>query len=166
MAIGNRDIMFERLYKDNYTVLFYRALDIVEDEDVAADLVESLFADIWERFDQVRADEAPKYLMKSLKNKCVSYLRHKAVERKYEQQFLQMKEEMADEDDEVHEERLRIVDEVIESQTAQRKFVFQQCCLEGKSYGEVAAILNLSVSSIHKHVSKVYAELRKSLFGR
>lgn len=144
--------------------MFYKALDWILDEDIAKDLVAEVFADLWQRFDSVRMEEIGGLLHTSLRNKVVNMMRHDKVKRKYDEEYINTCSELMEEPDDVHEQQLKEVERVIDEQPAQRQFIFKQCCIEGKSYKEVSEIMGVEVSTIHKHVSRVYKELRKA-FG-
>lgn len=144
--------------------MFYKALDWTLDEDLAKDLVADLFADLWQRFDQVRIEEVGGLLHTSLRNRVVNMMRREKVKRKYDEEYINTTSEIMDEPDDVHEEQLRKVEQVIEEQPTQRQFIFRQCCIEGKSYKEVSEIVGVETSTIHKHISRVYKEIRKA-FG-
>lgn len=160
----NRKNEFEQVYKKYYTQLFYKALDWTLDEDIAKDLVGELFADLWQKFDDVRVEDVAGLLHTALRNKVVNMMRHEKVKRRYDEEYISTTSELMDEPDEVHEEQLKKLERVIEEQPVQRKFIFKQCCIEGKSYKEVSEIIGVEVSTVHKHVSRVYKELRKA-FG-
>lgn len=157
---------FEHVYKQYYATMFYKALDWTLDEELAKDLVEELFVELWQRFDTIRMDEVAGWLSITIRNKAINHYRHRKVEQRYEDEYLAVTSEIMDEDEDVHEERLRAIEAVIEEQPVQRKFIFEQCCLKGKSYKEVAEIVGVEVTTVHKHVSKVYAALRIKLKGK
>lgn len=157
---------FEEVFKRNYKPLLYRALDRIDDEEVAKDIVGGLFADIWQDFDNVRLEGVDVYLRRILHNRCINHLQHQTVERKYQDYYLNVKGSILEEPDDLHEERMQIVNSVIDSLPPQRRFIFEQCVIEGKSYKEVAEIVSLQVSSIHKHISKTYAMLREALLPK
>lgn len=159
--LTNTEKKFEEVYKRYYTPLFFKALDWTLDEEIAKDLVEDLFVDLWQKMDQIRMEDIAGFLHTSIKNRAINHLRHQQVVRKYEDEYISVTTEIMDEDDVVHEEQLRVVEDVIEEQPPQRKFIFEQCCIEGKSYKDVSEIVGIEVSTIHKHVSRVYSELRK-----
>lgn len=157
---------FERVYKQYYTTMFYKALDWTLDEELAKDLVEDLFVDLWQRFDTIRIDEVSGWLNTTIRNKAINHYRHQKVEQKYEEEYLSVTSEIMDEEDGMHEERLKAIEMVIEEQPPQRKFIFDQCCLKGKTYKEVSEIVGIEITTVHKHVSKVYAALRIKLKGK
>lgn len=45
---------FEELFKKNYSKLYYVALDWVEDEESAKDLVNDLFAELWKQYERLK----------------------------------------------------------------------------------------------------------------
>lgn len=162
----SKERVFEGVYKQYYTSLFYKALDWTLDEDIAKDLVEDLFAELWLRIDKIRVEDVAGYLNTAIRNRSVNYLRHEQVKRKYEDEYISVTSEIMDEPDDLHEERLKAVEKVISNQPPQRKFIFEQCCISGKSYKEVAEIVGIEVSTVHKHISKVYASLREILIHK
>lgn len=156
----NKIATFEHVYKSCYTWLFHQALDQTLDEELARDMVEEVFVDLWKKFDNIRQEEAAGLLRKLMRNRLVNYFKHQQVVRKYEDEMRFTSNETLEEDDELYEERLRQVNAVMDSQPPQRRFIFEQCCLRNKSYKEVAELIGVEVCTIHKHVSRVYAELR------
>jgi len=157
---------FEELFKANYSGLFYCAFDWVEDTEAAKDIVSELFGDVWNKYERLREEHIEAYLYKAVRNRCVNYLRHKIVETQYQQLFLSMKEAAVDEDTLAHEENLKLIDKVMESFTPQTRFIFEQCYFEGKTYREMAVLMNISVSAVHKHMNKAFAAFRKAFAGK
>lgn len=151
---------FEYVYKNYYTWLFHQALDQTLDEELAKDFVEEVFVDLWHKFDHIRQEEVAGLLRRLMRNKLANHFKHLEVVRKYETEVTAIETDFWDGNDDEYEERLRQINEVIDSQPPQRRFIFEQCCLKDKSYKEVAELVGLEVSSIHKHMSRVYAELR------
>lgn len=152
---------FEELFKKNYSPLFYSALDWVEDVEAAKDIVSELFSEVWNQYERLREEKIESYLFRSVRNRSINYLKHKSVETQYQQSFLEMKEEFIDEDTTAHEENLHLIDLVMESFTPQTRFIFEQCYFEGKKYQEIAILLNISASAVHKHMNKAFATFRK-----
>lgn len=155
---------FEELFKANYPRLFYCALDWVEDTEVAKDIVSDVFGDVWHQYERLREERMEAYLYRAVRNRSVNYLRHKAVELQYQQLFLSMKEDVVENDIWAHEENLKRIEEVINGFTPQTRFIFEQCYFEGMSYQEMATLMHISVSAVHKHMNKAFAAFRK-VFG-
>lgn len=158
---NHKEAIFEQIYKKHYIWLFRKALDRTLDEELAKDIVEEAFVDVWHKMDQVRQEEVRGLLLTLVRNKIVNHYKHQQVERRYESEVMHLESEIWEEPEDVYEERLRLINHTLDAQPAQRRFIFEQCCLHGKSYKEMAETMNLKVTTIHKHVSRVYAELRK-----
>ncbi len=157
-----REREFEELFKANYSRLFYCAFDWVEDDEAAKDIVSELFSEVWNQYERLRGEQIEAYLYRSVKNRCINYVRHKMVEARYQEMYLSMKETVMEEDETEREEQLKRIEEVMENFTAQTRFIFEQCYFEGKSYKEMAALLNVSVSAVHKHMNKAFAAFRNA----
>ena len=67
---------FEELFKKNYSKLYYVALDWVEDEESAKDLVNDLFAELWKQYERLQDENVEGYLFQSLRNRCINYIEH------------------------------------------------------------------------------------------
>ena len=50
--------------------------------------------------------------------------------------------------------------------TPQTRFIFEQCYFEGKTDQELASLMNISVSAVHKHMNKAFAAFRKAFLGK
>ena len=157
---------FEELFKANYSRIFYCALDLVEDTEAAKDIVSELFGDLWNQYERLRGERIEAYLYRAVRNRSVNYLRHKAVETQYQQLFLLIKETTVEEDELAHEENLKLIDKVMDGFTPQTRFIFEQCYFEGKTYQELASLMNISVSAVHKHMNKAFAAFRKAFLGK
>ena len=157
---------FEELFKANYSRLFYCALDLVEDTVAAKDIVSELFGDLWNQYERLRGERIEAYLYRAVRNRSVNYLRHKAVETQYQQLFLLIKETTVEEDELAHEENLKLIDKVMDGFTPQTRIIIEQCYFEGKTYQELASLMNISVSAVHKHMNKAFAAFRKAFLGK
>ena len=146
--------------------MFYCALDWVEDGEVARDVVSDVFSELWGRYDDLNGNITSGYLVHAVRNRCLNYLKHKTVEDDYRHFVLSYKEKAIDENFGLHEERLQMIDAVMEALTAQTRDIFQLCYYEGKTYAEVATIVGLSSSAVHKHVSKALTAFRGASSGK
>lgn len=160
----NRQQAFEQIYRKHYLRLFRYALSWVEDEDAAKDIVADLFSDLWDNNTVLQPNTADFYLGRSIKNRCVNYLRHKAVERKAIDEMIANKEYLIGETPDVLEERMALVSKIMDGMSAKMRFVIEQHYLEGKKYDELAEIMGTSSAMVHKYVSQALAKFREA-FG-
>ena len=151
---------FEELFRKNYSRLFYCALDVVNDSETAKDIVSELFGDLWERFDEMNKEHVEAYLYTSVRNRSLNYLKHQTIVDKYQETYLAEKEHLVSDDMELHEARLRLIEQTIASFTPLTRHIFEQCYFEGKTYQQMAEVLQVSVSAIHKHMNKAFTAFR------
>lgn len=156
-----RQHAFEQIYRNHYLRLFRYALGWVEDEDVAKDIVADLFSDLWDNNTVLQPNTVDYYLGRAIKNRCVNYLRHQAVERKAIDEMIANKEYIIGDTPDMLEERMAVVSKVLERMNAKMRFVIEQHYLEGKKYDELAEIMGTTPGMVHKYVSgalKIFRE--------
>lgn len=152
--------LFDRFY--SYLVLY--AMRRVGRQEVAEDMVEDVFVAIWESekvynsFYGFRA-----FLYDSVRNKCLDYLRHKAVEEKYiaysiananddnEKEFILMREE-------IYRELYLAV-----SMLPDRCREVFELHLQGMKNEEIAELLSLSLLTVKAHKRNAVHFLKERL---
>lgn len=155
---------FEEVFKKNYSKLYYVALDWVENDESAKDIVNDLFAELWKQYKRLKDENVEAYLFQSLRNRCINYLKHQRVEQEYRERMIAEKQAVIDESPTAHEVRLLVIEQTLERMNPQTKWVFEQCFFEGRHYQEVADQLGVSVSTIHKRMTQAFSAFR-SAFG-
>lgn len=159
---------FGELFQSNYSRFFYCALDLVEDTETARDIVGDVTYETWRRMNDIATANADinlvGYMLNAIRNRALNVLRHRAVENAYIREALATKEVATSESADRHEERLQRLAQAIESLDERTMQVFRMCYFDGKKYKEVADELGITVSLVHKKVSKAFATFRKT-FG-
>lgn len=159
---------FEELFKQNYSRMFYCALDLVADAETAKDIVGDACCETWRRIGDITAcgskANVAAYMLSTVRNRALNHLRHKNVEDSYIKDALLAGEFIATESAAEHEARLERLFDTLESLSPQTKRVFEMCWFDGLKYQEAANELGVSISAVHKHVSKAFAAFRKA-FG-
>lgn len=159
--MAQKDV-FEQFFKENYSGFCFFALRYVDDEDTCRDIVSSGFEYIWRNNLTASVDNWRNYMMSYIRNKCIDHVRHQTVHRKYAEFCLaaaDIETETADSTD----ERVALLKRNIDTLTAKSRLVLQECFVNKKSYKEVAAELEISVSAVHKHISKALKTLREGV---
>ncbi|WP_421920437.1 RNA polymerase sigma-70 factor [Marinifilum sp.] len=153
---------FEQLFKENYNSLYYYAYSIVNDNELAKDLVNDSYEEIWNRRNKLDISYSLlSFLYRVVKNKCINHLRKQDVEQKY----LDRAKQFLEESDEYKDYDLIMADimKAIEQLPEQGRKVFTKCFIENLSYKEAAKDLNLSVNTIKTHVKNSLKRLRNDL---
>ena len=81
----DRDIeSFKELFYFYFPRLKNYAYRLLQDPDVATDLVQDVFLQLWENREQLDYDNnISSYIFTMVKNKCLNFIKHKVVEEKF-----------------------------------------------------------------------------------
>lgn len=154
---------FEELFRKNYSRLFFYALDWVEDEEAAKDIVSDTFGDVWADYGRLRGTNVAGYMVRMVKNRSINYIRHRQVTRNYRDRVIKDKTAAFDDDLDTQEENLHVIDNVLKTLTPQTRVIFEECYFEGRTYREQAERMGISVSAVNKHMNKAFAAFRSAL---
>jgi DNA-directed RNA polymerase specialized sigma24 family protein len=73
---------FNVLFMQSYTPIFYYCKKLIDDTDIAKEIVSDTFLKIWTNRESIESFNALKtYLYKSARNLCIDYLKRKSVPR-------------------------------------------------------------------------------------
>lgn len=158
---GNIDA-YEMLFKKYYLSMCMIARRIVEDEDVAKDLVQEIFIRLWEKRETYDFREtADIFLYVSVRNKCFDYLRSRK-NLPLQEGLSAVGNEYFFRDILIEEETYRIVMEAIDALPAQSGRIIK-LSLEGKQNKEISENLGISVNTVKSLKYKAMDTLREVL---
>lgn len=156
-----KEKQFKALFEKYYTKLYYSSLAIVRDEDDARDIVNDVFAHIWEKHDSFEDTVNSMYLYTSIRHRSLDHLKKKKVRDNYANNYIKNNDEGFLYDDE-EKERIRQIQKVIDKMPEKTKYVLDQCYMEGKKYVEVASDIGISRDGVRKHIVKALRLLREA----
>lgn len=154
---------FESIFRNYYPNLCHFAHQYVSDKTIAESLVQDTFVRIWENKAQITIERSIRnYLLQMVKNRCLNYLEHISVQKKYiEKQILEGKTKQ---EPKFFEIGLRDkIQRSIDALPAQRQQIFRLCKQDGLSYKQVAQKLNISVKTVENHMGLALKQLREAL---
>lgn len=152
---------FEKIYKDNYELLYLHALKMLGDGDQAKDIVQEVFTQVWiKRADITIEKSIRSYLFQAVKNKVLDIYAHETIVRKFEcsinQEVYQMQDDAA-----IREERLmKQIQSELTKLPEQMATVFLMSRMEEKTNAEIAETLNISVNTVKTHIGRALKRLR------
>lgn len=158
---SNDQQAYSDLFDRYFGGLFSFAYNMVFREDVAYDIVQEIFVAVYEKSSGLRDDSSLKsFLYTSVKNRCYNYLRDRKVEDRwlilYAEACMAANALDVIEDDEL----LRRVNEFMETLPDQCREVCMMRLAEGRSFGEIAARLDISESTVrvqlHRGIKKMH----------
>ena len=169
-AISRDDkIAFEKLFREWYVRLCLYAESVVRDRDVAEDLVQNIFCQLWEKRKELSIRESVKsYLYRSVYNSALNALKHEKVKlafleflQKHEVKNLENDENFLDENNQNY-----IIQEIyraIENLPEQCREIFILSRFVGKKSCEIAENQNISVRTVETQLYRAMKRLKEDL---
>ena len=160
---------FEVLFSTYYEELVAFVRSLVHRHDVAEELVQDVFFNIWRQRHQWRPRGSLRaYLYGAARNQSYMYARHRRVERRWQaRQALEAavpEPPRADAGDAVEQAEVdAAVRRAIAAMPERRRAVFTLSRQHGLTYAEIAAVLEISVNTVENHMAKALKTLRQHL---
>lgn len=161
MARSNEcELRFETIYRQNYTRLYYYALNITGDEETARDIVGDVMTTVWRNISNIEDATLNAYLMTSVRNRCVDRLRHIELDKKYVDNYIHEATLFySDYSEEAGKDRL--VEQMLARLKPPTDRILRLCYLDRMKYRDVAKLLEISESTVKKHITKALKTLRE-----
>ncbi len=154
---------YRSIFTEYFPSLYYYALRIIHDEQLAEDFVQEIFLDLWKKKNEVYIEKIANYLYTSIRFKCMNHIRHEKVKREYADKKISENNNFIDDSIiMIEEEMVREINKHIDSMPEQRKKVFQMY-VDGFSQEEIANKLNISINTVKTHKQKAKQFLRETL---
>lgn len=149
---------FEAYFRKLYLPLGMYALRLVDDADVAEDMVQDAFVKVWQYIeDGGEIENFPSFIYRSVRNACLSYLRNR-YETVSESEIPEAGEEEIDTS--IRDARIwRAIDDL----PRKCREVFLMSKRDGLSNEEIAEEMGISIKTVKNQMTKAYGRLREAL---
>jgi len=157
---------FEKLFGLYYPPLFAYAKRYIEERSIREDIVQDVFVSLWaDRKKLLISVSVVNYLMVSVRNRCLNYLRKESVERRYKESVIEKNSLYQQEEDDLYilTELQELLDKALSTLPETYRLVFEMYHMKGKDFTEIAETLNISVRSAQRYKSQVVDVLKKEM---
>ena len=157
---------FESLYNRYKYPLYIKLLKFVKAKAFAEDLLHDLFTKIWDYRDGLDPDKSfQAYSYRIAENLVIDFFRKAALDERFRQQFLAQATPSYSHIEEIltRKEQKKLIETVLDLLSPQCREVFRLCKMEGRSYDEVANMLEISPHTISNHLVKANKLIRSYL---
>lgn len=152
--------VFDDVFRQNYTKLYFHALSFLHDNQEACDTVNDVFEWLWRNFDNYRKSANLLPLLYTLvRNKCVDQLRRRRSRTNFLDNLPTDFPEQYDYEN--YEEKIELVRQVILSMPEQTRRVFMLRYAEELPYRQIAERLEISTNTVKTHLAKAMQILRR-----
>ncbi len=156
---------FKLVFDEYYSPLCLYANSIIHDMDLSQDIVSDCFIRVWERREKIKIESSLKYyFLVSVRNALYAYL--KSPESRKEDINVVIERLENTPIDEYNLEKDKTIQQVyrlIEELPEQRRRILELAAFKGKTYAEIAEILNISINTVKTQMSRTYRFLREQL---
>jgi RNA polymerase sigma-70 factor (ECF subfamily) len=155
---------FEKLFRNHHKALHNLAFNLVRDSDAAKDIVQEVFAKLWQNRKRLEFGEQIRhYLFKATSHTALNYLR---TSRKFipaeNEHFLHLLASPGLDDMQYQELELR-VRAAIDKLPPKCKLIYLLSRQEGLKYQEIADTLDISVKTVENQMGIALEKLRDDL---
>lgn len=162
---GN-ELVFEKVFKQYFKVLQNYAYTILNDLDVAEEMVQNVFLKIWEKREKLPQDaNIGSYLYKSVYHESLNWLRHEKVKFSHQEHTLySMKNETDNTADRIKMKQLEEhLQKALNDLPQQCRTIFQMSRFDELRYREIADELGISVKTVENQMGKALRLMRLKL---
>lgn len=160
----NGELAIERIFKQYFPEMTLAVHRLLQDENMAKDIVQDVFFKFWTNRDQLNIQSSLKgYLKRSCVNAALDYLRKRKNFRKVESEeiLVQSPSSMRNAAQNLETEELQAqVNAAIESLHPKCRTVFILSRKEELTYREIAEKLDISVKTVESHMGTALKKLR------
>jgi RNA polymerase sigma-70 factor (ECF subfamily) len=148
---------FNAIYHAYSKPIWLRILRLVKDKDIADELLQEVFINIWKNRQQIDPEKSFKaFIYTVAQNLVYNYFRKNASDSNLLQHLLlQSPQHYMNVEQLVEEKELKkFLYEAIDQLSPQRRRAFILCKVEGRSYEEAGKIMGVSVATINSHITQ------------
>jgi RNA polymerase sigma-70 factor (ECF subfamily) len=152
----------EKLFRLYYNPLCNYCMGIVDDREVAEDIVQDVFAYLWDHRHAIDMNAPVKtYLYTATRNGALKYLRQKAMKQAHSPHLAEFITYLQQLDDPENEHRvIEKIRHALDDLPPRARQIFLMNCLEEKTYKEIADALGISVNTVKTQLARAHAAIK------
>lgn len=154
---------FETIYERHWKKLYDVASRVVEDRDVAKDIVQDVFVDLWEKSPNRHIVNLSAYLFQATKYKCFMHLRSGNISQKHIARINSIIASNTTEEEFDYAELQAVLDGGIASLPEKCREVFVLSRFESLPNKEIAGRLEISTKTVENQITKALRVLKLSV---
>lgn len=158
---GNRKA-FNKLFNSHWDRLYQAAYKILLSDDIAQDVVQEVFFDLWSRKSKLEVHNISGYLFKAVQYQCFKEIKNNKPLQIHENRFQEIVVNSTEEQLNVRELE-QILEEKLELLSNKQRQIFEMSRFQNLSNNEIAKKLNLSKRTVEWYLYSVIKELKATI---
>ncbi|MDR2968790.1 MAG: RNA polymerase sigma-70 factor [Tannerellaceae bacterium] len=164
IALKDDEGAFRSLFLDYFSSLCVFAHRYIESWETCEDVVQDTFYKIWKNRRKLEISASGRnFLITSVRNGCIDYLRRKETETLWKEKELQHNTIYAAENIYSTTELEEILNSALKRLPENVRTVFEQSRFEGKTYADIASGQSISVKTVEAYMTRALKQLRIEL---
>jgi RNA polymerase sigma-70 factor (ECF subfamily) len=167
IALNDDHLSFKKVYFAYYDRLFQLAKAITKNHEVAEEIVDDVFMNIWtKRADLIQIDNLTVYLYVAIKNRSLNHISKAShiLTTNIDDATIEFKDIAPGiEDVIITADLARTINQTVQKMPVQCQLVFKLVKEDGLKYREAAEILNISVKTVEYHIGNALKKITQSI---
>lgn len=155
--------VFELVFNYYYSGLVVYADQIIKNNVVSEDIVQSVFLKLWETRETADIRSFRSYLIQCVRNRCIDYIRSQKVRQRFDNQVIELDQAVFEHDFWTKSELGELIDCAIEELPDRCREIFIMSRYENLKIAEIAERLDISKRTVETQISKALKILRIKL---
>ena len=158
-----KEQQFKELFLSEYGRMYKAAYILLGDEDEAKDVVQDIFAKLWDGTVSIKEESQRTFLLTCVRNRCLNIIAHRQTHQEVIRFLTPEAIDSEAYDEEIVDAVNRYVDERLTPQTSR---IIKMHFNEDQSYKEISNSLGISLSAVNKHIVQGLRKLRSTFKNR
>ncbi|MDR2914940.1 MAG: RNA polymerase sigma-70 factor [Tannerella sp.] len=157
---------FEKVFRQYYTPLCMYAFSITGRKDIAEEIIQDVFYNIWKEKENIQILRSVKnYLYGAVRNHSLRYQEHLMVQERHQEHVLNDNQETDLSPLELleYKELENVITNILNKLPERRMQIFRMHRMDGKKYKEIADFYSISVKTVEAEMTKAYHALRQGI---
>lgn len=164
VAFQDDEQAFRELFLEFYPALCVFAMRHIKQEETARDIVQDVFFKIWKNRKSIYIDTSFRnFLVTSVRNHCIDYLRKKNVENRFMEKRVLTAINISPEEVYTLKELENTINEALDKLPPNVREAFEMSRFKGMTYIAIADKMEVSPKTIESYISRALKTLRVEL---
>ena len=153
----------QKLFKQHYRQMYRLATILLHDDAESKDVVHDIFAYLLDDYTDLREDTAESYLLTSVRNRCLNVIRIRQIQERIEHLYLLDLDTTITPTERLEEELKALYQGISQLEPPVCRDIIIQHFRDGMTFKEIACHLDVSETTVYKHLRRALSQLRTHL---
>ena len=153
----------QKLFKQHYRQMYRLATILLHDDAESKDVGHDIFAHLLDDYTDLREDTAESYLLTSVRNRCLNVIRKRQIQERIEHLYLLDLDTTIMPTERLEEELKALYQGISQLEPPVCRDIIIQHFRDGMTFKEIACHLDVSETTVYKHLRRALNQLRTHL---